>query len=257
MIRRTVLVLTSLALAACSMTHSTTDQSATNPFFAPSTLPYQAPPFDKIHNGDYQSALEEGMKRELAEIDTIANQTAAPTFENTVVAMEKTGELLTRVENAFGAVTAANTNDTLQKIETEEAPKLAAHHDTIYQNAKLYARVTAVYSQRDKLGLTPEQHFLVERTHLGFVRAGADLPDSAQAKLRLLNQQEAKLSTDFQNTLLAATKAGAPVVTDKSLLDGLSDAQVAAAPTPPSSVGSRASGFSRFRTPRNNRCRCR
>src|SRR5450755_4549267 len=146
-----------------------------NPFFAPSTLPFQAPPFDKIKDGDYQPAIEAGMAEDLKEIDAIANNPAAPTFDNTIVAMEKSGQLLQRVLSAFFSVTAANTNPELQKVRSIEAPKLAAHQDAIHLNTKLFQRVDAVYKQRASLKLDPESLRLVEYTYDQFVHAGANL----------------------------------------------------------------------------------
>src|SRR5438552_2877060 len=122
---------------------------ASNPFAQPSTLPFQAPPFDKIKDADYQPALEEGMRQQIAEIQAIANNPAPPTFENTVAAMEKSGRLLDRVQLAFSGVVQANTNDTLDKVQTAEAPKLAAHQDAIFLNPKLFARVQAIYNSRE------------------------------------------------------------------------------------------------------------
>ena len=200
-----------------------------NPFFAASTLPYHAPPFDRIRDEHYQPALEEGMRQQLAEIEAIAGQTAAPTFENTIVAMERSGQLLSRVSAAFNAVTGANTDSVLQKVEEVTAPKLAAHRDAIYLNDKLYQRVKSLYDRRASLGLTPEQNELVERYHRNFVRAGAQLGEADKTRLRALNQEASRLGTEFTNRLLAGTKAGALVITDRAELAGLSDAQVAAA----------------------------
>ena len=140
--KRTFWVLLALAIALSA-------SAQTNPFLAPSPLPYQAPPFDKIKDADYQPAIEEGMKRQIAEIDAIANNPDPPTFDNTMVSMERSGDLLTRVAKVFFNLTQSNTNDTLQKIEAEESPKLAAHQDTIFLNPKLFARVKAIYDQRD------------------------------------------------------------------------------------------------------------
>jgi peptidyl-dipeptidase Dcp len=200
-----------------------------NPFARPSTLPYQAPPFDRIHNSDYQPAIEEGMRRQRAEYDSIARQKAQPTFDNTIVALERTGELLTRVLKVFGAVVQANTNDTLQEIQTAEAPKLAAHSDAMYLDPRLFQRVKSVYDRRGELKLSPEQNSLLTRYYRDFVRAGAQLPDSSKDRLRELNQEEARLTTDFQNKLLAATKAAALVLDDRSQLQGMSEGEVAAA----------------------------
>ncbi len=203
--------------------------SSANPFAQPSSLQYQAPQFNRIRNPDYRSAIEEGMRRQLQEVDTIARQTSEPTFETTIVALERTGVLLTRSLKVFGAVVNANTNDTLQQIQTAEAPKLAAHGDAIYLNPGLFQRVESVYDRRARLNLTPEQMALLERYHRDFVRAGAQLSPADKSKLSALNQEEAKLSTGFQNKLLAATKAGALVIDDPAQLQGLSKDDLAAA----------------------------
>ncbi|HEX7942373.1 MAG TPA: M3 family metallopeptidase, partial [Gemmatimonadaceae bacterium] len=208
---------------------STSASEPANPFFHASTLPYQAPPFDKIHDADFQPALEEGMTQHLAEVERIAGQTEAPTFDNTIVAMERSGALLTRVAKVFFALTQSNTDDTLQRVQTEEAPKLAAHSDAIYLDDQLFQRVKSLYDRRDALGLDPEQKFLVERYYRNFVRAGAQLSEADKTRLRALNQEESKLTTDFQNQLLAATKAGAVVIDDSTQLAGLSDGEIAAA----------------------------
>lgn len=200
-----------------------------NPFFAASTLPYQAPPFDRIRDTDYQPALEEGMKQHLAEVEAIASQSAAPTFENTIVAMERSGRLLNRVQKVFSAVTQSNTNDTLQQVRKEEAPRLAAHSDAIYLNSELYSRIKSIYDRRESLGLNPEQKFLVDRYYKDFVRDGAQLPEADKTQLRALNQEESKLTTSFQNKLLGATKAGAIAVDSRTELAGLSDGEIAAA----------------------------
>ena len=202
--------------------------SSANPFAQPSSLPYQAPAFNHIRNADYQPAIEEGMRRQRAELDSIARQQASPTFENTIVALERTGDLLNRTLRVFEAVVQANTNDTLQRVQTEEAPKLAALSDARYLDSRLFQRVHSVYQRRATLHLTPEQKTLVERYHLDFVRAGAQLPESAKDRLRQLNQEEARLSTNFENTLLAAAKAGALVLDDRTQLKGLSEGEVAA-----------------------------
>src|SRR2546421_5348207 len=117
----------------------------TNPFFVESALPFQAPPFDKIKDSDYQPAIEEGMRRQLTEVEMIANNKDAPTFENTFVAMERTGDLLNRVSKVFFGLSQANTDPTIQKVQSEEAPRLAAHQDKIYLNSKLFARVKSLY----------------------------------------------------------------------------------------------------------------
>ncbi|HXT17971.1 MAG TPA: M3 family metallopeptidase [Gemmatimonadaceae bacterium] len=211
------------------MTATSEFLAADNPFAAVSTLPFGAPPFDRIRDSDYEPAIEEGMRRQLREVDAIVHDTAPPTFDNTLAALERSGDLLTRALKVFGAITSANTNDTLQAVQTRTAPHLAAHSDAIYLNDKLFARVRCLYDSRDTLGLDAEQRRLVERYHTDFVRAGARLPEADKAHLRLLNLEESTLTTEFQNRLLAATKAGALVITDRDELDGLSDADIAAA----------------------------
>ncbi len=200
-----------------------------NPFYAPSSLPFHAPPFDKIKDEDYQPAIEAGMAEQLAEIQAIADNPVAPTFENTLVAMQKTGQLLRRAMAGFGAVSQANTNPVLQKVQEEEAPKLAAHYDAIYLNTKCFARVAVLYKQRESLGLDPESLRLLEVTFEKFVRSGANLPDADKTELKRLNQEISTLCTAFSTKLLAATKVGAYETADKNALAGLSDAQVAAA----------------------------
>jgi len=200
-----------------------------NPFYATSTLPFQAPPFDKIKDADYQPAIEEGMRQQEAEIEKIADQPDAPTFDNTIVAMEKSGQMLYRVTNAFFAVAGANTDNTLQKVQETEAPKLSAHQDAIFLNPKLFARIQTLYDKRDSLKLDPEAQRLLEWDYKEFVLNGAKLSDADKAQLKQFNQQEASLSAQFQNKLLAAAKAGALVVDDKAKLAGMSDEDIAAA----------------------------
>ncbi len=200
-----------------------------NPLMSSSTLPYRAPPFDKIKESDYQPAIEQGMKLQLAEVEKIANNTAPPTFDNTIVALERSGQALTRATKVFFAIALANTDDTLQKVEVAMAPRLAEHTDAIYLNAKLYGRVKAIYDARESLHLDPESLFLVERYYHDFVHAGAALGEADKAKVRALNKEESTLTTEFKNKLLAATKDGAVVVADDSELAGLSSGDVAAA----------------------------
>ena len=200
-----------------------------NPLFEQSNLLYQAPPFDRIKDSDYKPAIEEGMKRQLAEVQTIANNPDAPTLANTIEAMERSGSMLTRAAKVFFNLTQSNTSDTFQKIEAEESPKLAAHQDAIYMNPKLYARVKALYDQRSSSGLDAESQFLIERYYKNFVRAGAQLNDTDQATLRALNQEESTLMTKFREHVLADTDASAIVVDTKAELAGLPDSDIAAA----------------------------
>ncbi|MEK6374785.1 MAG: M3 family metallopeptidase [Acidobacteriota bacterium] len=201
----------------------------TNPFFTASSLPYQAPPFDKIQDSHFQPAIEEGMKQELAEMNAIADSEAPPTFANTIEAMERTGELLRRVQRVFGGLAQSNTNPTIQKVQTELAPKQAAHRDAINLNPKLFARVKAIYDQREALKLDAEQKQLVERTYRNFVRSGALLSEADKNALRALNKEQSTLTNDFRKKVLADTNASAVVIDDKALLDGLPESDIAAA----------------------------
>lgn len=200
-----------------------------NPFFKFSPLPFQAPQFNLIKDSDFQPAIEEGMNRQLAEIRRIANDPAPPTFENTIVAMEKTGQMLDRVEQVFQALNSADTNDMLQDIDEAEAPRLAAHEDAIYLNVKLFRRVEAIYAQRDKLQLSPEALMLVNVYHHDFIHAGANLPAAKKARLREINKQLSSLMSQFNRKLIAGTKAAALVVNEKSELTGLSGEAISAA----------------------------
>jgi peptidyl-dipeptidase Dcp len=197
-----------------------------NPFYAASTLPFGAPDFARIKDGDYQPAIEAGIAEQRREVEAIADQSAAPTFDNTLVAMEKSGQLLARVMLVFNGITSANTDPVLQKVQDDEAPRLAALNDAIYLNAKLFARVETIYAQREKLGLGAEQMRLLDVQYRMFVHAGAKLGDADKTKLKKLNEEEASLVSTFVNKLLAGTKAAAYATTDKGALAGLSAAQI-------------------------------
>ena len=200
-----------------------------NPFYAPSTLPFHAPPFNKIKDGDYQPAMDAGMVEQLKEVDAIADDPAPPTFENTVVALERTGRLLDRVYEVFNCVTAANLDPELEKVQAYEAPRLAAQADAIHLNTKLFARIKAIYERRDSLHLDPESLRLVEVDYQQFVKAGANLSDADKAKLKKINEEDSTLENTFMTKLLAATEAGAYTTTDANALAGLSQAQMEAA----------------------------
>lgn len=202
---------------------------AANPFAAESTLPYHAPPFDKIADADYQPAIEEGMAAGLAEVRKIADNPAAPTFDNTIVAMERQGQMLNRAQSAFGQVTQANTNPTLQKAQAALGPKFAAYGDTIYLDPKLFARVKSLHDRRATLKLNAEQAMLLDDYYKRFVRAGALLSAADQTKLRELNKQLSVTGIAFRQKLLAGTKAGAFVVDDPAKLAGLGQSGVEAA----------------------------
>jgi len=200
-----------------------------NPFSKASTLPFETPDFTKIENSDFQPAIEEGMKLQRAEVEKIANDPAIPTFENTIVAMEKTGAMLNRVMAVFELLAGADTNPTLQKVQEVEAPKLAAHQDAIFLNPKLFARIQKLYDQRATLKLDPESARLLEYDYQQFVHNGAKLSSADKAKLKHYNEQISTLSAQFQNKLLAADKAGALVVNSAAELKGLSPGEIDAA----------------------------
>src|SRR5437870_9993069 len=225
------MVLTLLAMHYLSTKNSAAPapDAEANPFFTASGLPFGAPPFDKIKESDYTPAIEEGMKRQLAEIEAIADNTQPPTIANTIAAMERSGELLTRVSKVFFNLAQSNTSDEMQKIKADEAPKLAAHQDSIYLNPKLFARVKSIYIRRAALKLDAETKFLVERYYRNFVRAGALLSEADKTTLRALNQEESKLTTQFTDDVLGDTNESALIVSDKSELDGLSEEDIAAA----------------------------
>jgi peptidyl-dipeptidase Dcp len=200
-----------------------------NPFYAPSTLPFQASPFNKIKDNDYEPAMDAGMAQQIKEVEAIADNPAPPTFENTVAALERTGQLLNRAYEAFNCVTGANTDPELEKAQAYEAPRLAAEADAIHLNAKLFARIKSVYDARETLRLDPESLRLIEYDYQEFVKAGANLSDADKAKLKEINEEEAALENTFMTKLLAATEAAAYTTTDTNALSGLSPAQLDAA----------------------------
>ena len=236
---RSLVVALAVSLAACSSPQHKSESPKTpaavtapareNPFSKESTLPFQAPDFTQIKDDDFQPGLEEGMRIQLGEMQKIADQTDPPTFDNTILAMEKTGRMLTRVTKVLFAVSQSNTNDTLQKVQQEESPKLAAHRDAIFLNAKLFARVKTLYDGRDSLHLDPQSKRVLERYYKTFVRSGAQLSDGDQTKLKELNKELSSLGTTFRKKNLGAVKAGALEFDNTDALAGLSDADLAAA----------------------------
>lgn len=199
---------------------------AANPLLAASTLAYEYPAFDQIRNEHYAPAFAEGMRLHLAEINAIANNTAKPTFDNTVVALERAGQALNHVSTIFFNQIATNTNPTLESLSTDLAPKLSAHQDVILMNAKLFKRINAIISQRDKLKLDAESNRLLDRYYTDFVRAGAKLSDSDKAKLKAINAQLASLGTKFSQNVLKETNASAVIVEHKEQLKGLSEGEI-------------------------------
>ena len=197
-----------------------------NPFATESGLSFQYPPFDKIKDEHFIPAIEAGMREQLKEIEPIANNSQKPTFDNTIVALERTGRLLDRAQRTFSNLNACDTNPTRQKIEKEMAPKLAAHRDEIFLNSKLFARVQALYDKRESLGLDPESAYLLERYYKDFVRAGAKLSDSEKENLKKINAELAGLQTQFEQNLLKERNASSVVVDKKEDLVGLTDDQM-------------------------------
>jgi len=212
--------------AVHAKSHSTT---AANPFFQDSPLPLHYPQFDKIHDSDFAPAFDRGMAENLKEIDAIANNPQKPTFDNTIVAMEKSGRTLTRAGTVFGNLVGADTNPARDKLDAEYSPKFAAHRDAIYLNPKLFARVQSLYDQRASLGLDAEGVRLVEKYYQDFVRAGAKLSDADKAKLKQINAQLASLGTQFSQNVLAERNDLAVVADSRDELKGLPDEAIAAA----------------------------
>ncbi|MEV6904882.1 M3 family metallopeptidase [Amycolatopsis sp. NPDC051372] len=203
--------------------------SPDNPFATPSELPYALPPFDRITVEHYRPAFEEGLTAHAAEIHDIAANPAEPTFENTIAALERAGELLERASGTFFNVSGSDSTEEIQEIQAELAPKLAAHSDAIHLDPQLFARISALYERRESLGLDPESLRLLERRHTDFSRAGAGLPEAEQEKLRKLNEQLSTLQTKFQQNLLRDTNELAVVLDDVADLAGLDEGAIATA----------------------------
>ncbi|WP_246271416.1 M3 family metallopeptidase [Amycolatopsis acididurans] len=187
------------------------------------------PPFDRITEEHYAPAFEAGLAEHAAEIEAIAGSAEPPTFDNTIVALERSGRLLGRVSSVFFNLTSSDTNPVLQDLQAEVAPKLAAHHDAIRLDPKLYGRVRELYERREELGLDAESAWLLERVHTDFERAGAGLPEADQRRLRKLNEELSMLSTSFQENLLRDTNDLAVLVDDPAELAGLSADAIASA----------------------------
>ena len=239
MIRTILLATAALAVATTAAQAAPTKKAArpsaaaslpaSNPFAKPSTLPFETPDFSRIKDADYLPAMIAGMAEQKREVLTIANNPAPPTFNNTIVALERSGQLLERAALAFNAVNGANTNDTLQATDTKTSPLLAEHSDFINLNAKLFGRVKTLHDTQASLNLNPEQAKLLDVYYKQMVHAGAELAPAKQVELKALNKRLSSLQTGFSQKLLAAAKAGALHVTDKAALAGLSDQQIAAA----------------------------
>ncbi|MCW4454038.1 M3 family metallopeptidase [Flavobacterium sp. MXW15] len=221
------LALPAYSVSAAAATTQTAAQA--NPFFAESPLPLHYPQFDKIKDSDFAPAFDAGMAQHLKEVEAIANDPAEPTFENTLIALEKSGDVLGRATTVFFALIGADTNDTRKQLQADYSARFAAHSDAINLNGKLFERIKALYDKRDSLGLDAEGLRLAEKYHDNFVRAGAKLSDADKAKLKQINAELANLGTKFSQNVLAEVNASYIVVDDVKELDGLSAEQVAAA----------------------------
>ena len=230
------------SMAACTDTGSGKNESATsqaqtdavaadagNPFFSESPLPLHYPQFDKIKDSDFAPAFDRGMAEHLKEVQAIAGNAEAPTFDNTIIALEKSGQILSRTSTVFFSLVGVDTNDARKALQAEYAPKLAAHRDAISLDPALFARIQQLYDTRDSLGLDAEGVRLIERYHTDFVRAGAKLSDADKAHLKAINGELAKLGTQFSQNVLAEVNDSAVVVDTKEELAGLTDEQIGAA----------------------------
>lgn len=224
-----VLLTACLAFPVAGMRADSPAPATANPLLTESPLPYHFPAFDQIKDEHFEPAFAAHMAAQLQEVAAITANPAAPTFENTIVALDRSGLLLNRLSAVFDNLAAMNTNPRLQQIEEDIAPKLAAHNDAIYLNAALYARIQAVYAQRDTLNLDPESKWLLERYHLDFVRGGANLSDADKARLRELNSDIAKTETTFTQNVQKEKNASSLIVDTKEELAGLTASQIATA----------------------------
>src|SRR5688572_17497894 len=210
-------------------TAAVTIPQATGVFAHPSSLPFQTVDFASIQDSDYVPAFEQAMAIQRAEIAAIVANPEEPNFDNTIVALERSGRMLGRVLTAFSTVTGAHTNETLDAIDAEMSPKLTAHFDAISLDPALFARVKAVYDNRAAMSLMPEDAWLLEDTYESMVHAGAELNPAQQNEVRAINTRLSELTTKFSQTLVEAGNAGALVVTDRAALAGMSEAELAAA----------------------------
>lgn len=225
-----LLIAAGVALATLAFSKSASAAlPASNPFAKPSTLQYGYPAFDKIKNEHFAPAFDEGMREQAAEIAKIASNKAAPTFDNTIVAMERSGQLLGRVRAVFYTLTGSYTNDTLQALDKDLAPKFAAHSDAIRLNPALFARIKTLHDKRATLGLDAESSFLLERYYKDFVRAGANLSAADKVKLKDYNGKLAALQTQFSQNVLKEVNASAFVVDTRAELAGLPEKAIDAA----------------------------
>lgn len=212
-----------LILATCCMTYSCATKTETNPFLSEFTNEYGAPPFDKIKMEHYEPAFLKGIEEQNKDIEAIINNTEAPTFENTIVALDNSGEILSRVGGVFFNMTEAEANDSITELSMKIAPMLSEHSDNIYLNQDLFKKVNAVYAQKESLNLTSEQGRLLDKYYKAFVRSGAALDADKQQQLREINKQLATLELDFSNHVLNENNAYQLVIDNENDLSGLPD----------------------------------
>lgn len=216
-------------MALLSIVCLTYAQKGSNPFMQEWKTPYGVPPFDKIKNEHYIPAFEAGMKQQVAEIKAIVSNKQTPNFDNTILALENSGQLLYRVSSVFFNLLECCNSPEMEKIATDISPKLSQHGDDISLNPKLFARVKAVYDSRNSLNLNPEQLRLLQETYNGFVRGGANIPAEKQARFREINEQLSLLTLQFGNNVLKQTNNYKLVVDNVAKLDGMPQSQIAAA----------------------------
>jgi len=223
-----IMVVIGSIFSSCSKTSETPAEALTtdNPFFSEFDTPFKVPPFDVIRPEHFIPAYERGMEQQKAEIEKLVNNPEAPTFDNTIVALDRSGKLLSEVSRVFGGLSGANTNDELQAIQKQMAPRLAAHRDEINLNKELFERIKAVYEQRDELNLTDEQMYLLENLYKRYVRSGANLNDEDQAKLKEINQELSKLAVQFSQNVLAETNEFKLVIENEEDLAGLPESSI-------------------------------
>ena len=234
MLLKTPIVLSlALALSAASFltcttpVHAATEQAqSANPFFQASSLPLQYPQFDKIKDSDFAPAFERGMADNIKEVDAIANNVAPPSFDNTIIPMEQSGQLLRRALVVFFNLAGANTNDALKKLEADYSAKFAAHNDKVYLNAKLFSRIKNLYENRANLGLDAQGVRLVERYYSDFVRSGANLTEAQKTRVKAINAELANLATKFSQNVLAEVNDSALIIDKRADLAGLSDDEI-------------------------------
>ena len=233
--RSTILFSLIFLILGCSMSTNNTKAVSggklknTNPFYKKSELYMSYPPFDLIEDEHYLPAFTKGMSDHLKEIDLIINNSEKPTFENTILAMELSGELLNRVATVFYALTSANTNDEMEKIRVEIAPKLSAHNDKILLNPKLFKKVEEIYNERGSFNLDDESILLVEKYYRDFVRSGSNLSTEQKERLKTINSEISVLQTNFSQNVLKEVNALAVIIDNKKDLDGLSDGAIQSA----------------------------